>query len=705
MTVSDASPAPAPSHARASGATCAHCGLPARGPARGGRDPFCCVGCELAWHLSGRLGDDEGDRLLTRIVLGAFLSMGVMVASLSLYGADLGGGRAAEMGSEAARALTGLARLAACALALPVVVLLGLPLAEAVTRGGRWLSAHGLVLLGSGAALALSLWHTVAGGGQVYFETVAMVLVLVSLGRWLDARSRERARRLFSRLARESTPAAVRVEGDGERKIDPAAIAVGDRLRVRPGEPLPVDGRVLEGRAFVDASSLTGEERPRAVVPGDRVLAGTTPLDGALLVEAEAVAGGLVRDRIEALLEEALASDGRLLRLADRVARAVMAVAAAIALVTLVVHGLRAGLGEGLLRALAVMLISCPCALGIATPLAFWGALAGAWRRGVLIRGSDVLERLARARRVVFDKTGTLTEPVLELARVELLGAASPESALELAAALELGSEHPLGASLRCAWLAGGARRLADLPAVTDFAVRPGVGVCGRIGGELVELRRAERPGSPDTVVELVRGGVPAAAFHLESRIAAGVPEAVAELRARGLDLRILTGDSAGPARRAAERLGVPVEAELLPQEKLERVRALGERGTVVVGDGLNDAAALAAADVGIAVAGASPRSVGASEVSFVRGGVPELPALLSLARGAVSTARWNLAWAFSYNVAGWWLAATGRLTPVFAAAAMAASSVIVVVSTASAVERRRPRSPRTALTPSAAGS
>ena len=664
---------------------CERCGLAVHGSERA--PVFCCTGCALAWHLGGSLEEGGPDRLLGRILVSAFLAMGVMVASLALYADFIPGGDASELDSAGAEALRGIYRVAALALATPVLHLIGLPLAESVVRTRRWLSADALIVTGAGAAYVLSVWKTFVGGGEVYFETATMVLVLVGLGRWLDARAKERAREDLRGLAEEHVGPVTLQDANGvERIVDAETVVVGDRVHVRPGEPVPVDGLVLEGRAFVDASSLTGEAEPRALGPGDRVLAGTTPLDGALIVRAEAVGEARVRAEIERLLRRAMESGGEQLRIADRAARVLLPLAIVLAVGAGVAHGVAHSAERGLMVALSVLLISCPCSLGIATPLAFWSALGAAWRRGVLIKGADVLERLARVRRVLLDKTGTLTDGEVELLGVEPFSGYDTERALELAGALELHSEHPVGRALRRAAIA----RLGRTPrAAEDFRVLSGTGVEGRVDGALCTLRRAPAESDDEAAAVILEcDGARVARFRLASRLRPEAAAVVAELARRGLEPRMLTGDAARPAARLGERLGIAVEAELLPADKVRRIGAFGRAGTVFVGDGLNDAAALAAADVGIALQGGSPRSLDTADVNLLwsqeaGGGLAELPQLFELAHRAVRTARANLAWAFAYNAIGLPLAATGRLTPIFAASAMVVSSLVVVLSSA----------------------
>jgi len=395
---------------------CGHCGLPVRRAVPASGDgPFCCTGCELAWHF-GDAGEGGSDRWIARIVLSAFLAMGVMVASLALYGRYLGEDGLAQ--STGAIALRDIYRTGALLLCLPILHLLGVPLLGAVRASRRFLSADFLVLCGVGAAFSLSIWNTVMGRGEVYYETVAMVLVLVSLGRWLDARAKAKASAHLALIAPEAIASVTRIDMSGESSIAYEELQVGDSIRVRPGETLPVDGLVLRGETTLDTSSLTGEWLPRRVAKGDRVLAGCEVLDGTLVVRAEAVGAGRVQAEVERLLRAALDRPAHFVKLADRVAAVLLPIVFVLATGTLI-WNLRLGrVEEGWMNALSVVLISCPCALGIATPLAYWTALREAWERGVLVKNADVLERLARTEQVVFDKTGTLTSSAADLIRI-----------------------------------------------------------------------------------------------------------------------------------------------------------------------------------------------------------------------------------------------------------------------------------------------
>ncbi len=677
-------------HLHAPGASCAHCGLPlAPGASRDAEDgeAYCCSGCFLAHRLGHRGLEARTDRLFARVALSAFLAMGVMVFSLSLYG-----GMFHEQGELAgAQALAGIYRLGALAFSTPVIVLLGLPLADAVVRLRRWLSAEALILLGTLSAWAVSVWNTFRGGGDVYFDTATMVLLLYSVGRWLDVRAREKATEELRRIVPERESPVALLEGETEREVGAAELRPGDRVRVRPGEIVPVDGEVESGRSFADTSALTGESQPRSFGPGDLVHAGITLVDGSLVVRTRAGVGSRLRDEIERLLHEALTQRSRLVRIADRIAAALMPLVFVLAALVVAFRWREQGAEQAWLDGLSVVLISCPCALGIATPLAFWTAMGEAWRRGVLVRGGEALERLARVRSVLLDKTGTLTSGEFELERIDAEDGHEASAALRLAAALEVGSEHPIARSIRAAWRSRGG---GELPEVRGFRAVPGVGVEGELEGRALALesdRDADLGGA--TVVQLVasEGGrrVRLARFVLRSPARAEARAVLAELRREGCELAVLTGDSEGPARALAAELGVEVESRLSPADKVARIRAHG-RVSAFVGDGLNDAAALAAAEVGISMAGGSATSLAAAQVNLLRPGLQELPGLLALARSAVLAAKLNLAWAFLYNGVGLYLAATGRLTPIFAASSMVVSSVFSVLNSGRLIHRRR---------------
>ncbi len=607
--------------------------------------------------------------------------MAVMMLSLSLYGAGLG--VQGDFASDTAQDLLGLQSLAAMVVSTPVLLLLGLPLAESVFRMKRWLSADSLVLLGTGAAWLVSGWNAFRGAGAVYFDTATMVLVLVSLGRWLDLRAKERARdELTLLLPDRAAPVNVLV-GQEEVSKPASELCVGERIRVRPGDVLPVDGRVLSGRSFVDSSNLTGESEPRAVAPGDRVYAGSHLVDGTLEVQCSAVGADRMCAEVDRLLHEALANPAPSVRLADSVARVLIPAVLLIAIGTCAYHWSSMGAEGALLTALSVVLIACPCSLGIATPLAYWTAIGEAWHRGVLVRGGEAMERLGSARRIWLDKTGTLTDGKFSLVEIRVTGPFSEDECLQIAGELEAYSEHPIGKALHGAWRERQPAGQRAPSRVEQFEAIAGVGVRGSLDGSTWSVQRGVGPG----VVALLRGDDQIAEFELRSAARVEASEVIEELKALGLQPSILTGDGAVAAQLMASELNLPVEANLMPTDKLQRVRE--HPASIFVGDGLNDAAALAAASVGITVAGGSPHSMDAASINFLRPGIGSLPGLIRLSREARQVARWNLLWAFGYNGIGLLLAVMGHLTPILAAGAMVASSVAVVLHSSRLKGRR----------------
>lgn len=686
----DIAPPVAPSATRAAPQSleaCCHCGLPLAPRRLASEERYCCSGCFLAHRLSHRGLEASTDRLLSRVVLSGFLAMGVMVFSLALYSRVLHD----EGEGETARALTGVFRLGALAFSTPALALLGLPLLNAVVALRRWLSAEALILAGAAAAWSVSVWNTFRGGGEVYYDTATMVVVLYSLGRWLDVRAREKATEELRALAPDREGLVARIEGSLECAVPVAQIAVGDRIRVRPGEIVPVDGEIVAGRSFVDTSALTGESQPRSLGEGDALHAGSVLVDGSLVLRATATVGSRLRDEVERLLREALEQRSRWVRVADRLAGALLPAVLVLAGATVLLRQRTAGWEDAWLDALSVVLISCPCALGIATPLAFWTAMGAAYKRGVLVRGGEALERLARVRRIFLDKTGTLTSGEFELVETQAL-TIDVREALRLASALEVGSEHPIARSLRATWVER--EGLAELPRVEGFTAIPGVGVRGVIDDVEFELTRARfeaPPSRPDaTWIELRRGGEVLARFALASSLRPDAAATVERLKALGLEPRVLTGDSDAPAQALARQLAVKVDSRLTPSDKVQRLRDAGAPAAFV-GDGLNDAAALAAAQVGISVQGGVAASLSAAQINLLRPGLGELPDVIELARRAVFAAKLNLCWAFLYNSVGLYFAATGRLSPIFAASAMVVSSLFSALNSRRLVLPARP--------------
>ncbi len=567
-----------------------------------------------------------------------------------------------------------------------------------------------LVALGTSAAYGLSVWMMWRHGGDggdahphLYFEASAVVITLVLLGKWLEARAKRQTTDAISAL-NALWPATARVRRDGvETEVPVAQVRVGDSVMVRPGERVPVDGVVIEGRSHVDESHITGESRPVVKVTGDKVTGGSINADGLLCVNTQAVGAETALARIIRLVESAQAAKAPIQKTVDRVSAVFVPVVLGIALLTGAGWLLVGGPWEqALINAVAVLVIACPCALGLATPTAIMAGTGVAATHGILIRDAQALELAHAVATVVFDKTGTLTEgrPAL----VSVLAATGVEAGevLRLAAALQQGSEHPLARAV----MAKARSEQVVVPAALGNTALPGRGLEAVVDGSRLLL------GSTRLLKEsgLAAGELTATAQHLQDegrtiswliREQNGVAEllgmlafgdtikpsaaaAIQRLHALGISTVMLSGDNAGSAAAVAGALGIAeFHAEVLPADKAAAVQALRAAGAVVamVGDGINDAPALAAADVGIAMSNGTDVAMEAAGITLMRGDLGGVADALDVSLRTHHKIRQNLFWAFAYNVVGIPLAALGLLSPVIAGAAMAFSSVSVVAN------------------------
>jgi Cu+-exporting ATPase len=601
----------------------------------------------------------------------------------------------------------------AFALTIPVVTYGGWPFHRAAWAGLR----HGaatmdtLVSLGTLAAFGWSAW-ALPLGRTMYLETAAGVTTFILLGRYLEARARRRAgsalRALLELGARDVT-----VLRDGrEERVPVAQLTVGDRFVVRPGEKIATDGTVLEGSSAVDAAMLTGESVPAEVGPGDRVTGATVNAGGRLVVEATSVGADTQLARMARLVEQAQHGKAAAQRLADRISAVFVPVVIGIALLTLggwlVTGGSPAA---AFTAAVAVLIIACPCALGLATPTALMVGTGRGAQLGILIRGPEALESTRAIDTVVLDKTGTVTTGAMSLVAVHVAAGVDRGLALRLAGAVEHASEHPIARAIAAAAL----REAGTLPAVDQFESRPGRGVQGVAEGHLIvagrsdlladwaqplpaELdaarQRAERAGR--TAIAVGWDGQARAVLEVADTVRPTSARAVAELRALGLTPVLLTGDNQAVARSVAAEVGIDeVIAQVLPEDKAAVVAGLQARGQVVamIGDGVNDAPALAQADLGLAMGTGTDAAIEAADLTLVRGDLRVAADAIRLSRRTLATIKGNLGWAFGYNLAALPLAALGLLNPMIAGAAMAFSSVFVV-SNSLRLRRFQPAAP-----------
>ncbi|MFC8347264.1 heavy metal translocating P-type ATPase [Streptomyces sp. NPDC057280] len=608
-------------------------------------------------------------------------------------------------------------------LAAPVVTYAGWPFHKAAFTNAR----HGaatmdtLISVGTLAAFGWSLWAlflgtagepgmthpfelTIArgdGAGNIYLEAAAGVTAFILAGRFFEARSKRKAGAALRALLELGAKDVTVLGADGREQTVPVGqLKVGDRFLVRPGEKIATDGTVIEGSSAVDASMLTGESVPVEVAQGDAVTGATVNAGGRLVVEATRVGADTQLARMAELVEDAQNGKAAAQRLADRISAVFVPVVIALALGTLGFWlGNGAGLTAAFTAAVAVLIIACPCALGLATPTALLVGTGRGAQLGILIKGPEVLESTRKVDTIVLDKTGTVTTGRMTLLTVHTADGTDEAEVLRLAGALEHASEHPIARAVADGALA----KLGSLPTPEDFANVPGLGVQGIVDGHAVLVGReqllgewamelppalarlkSEAEASGRTAIAVAWDGGARAVLEVADAVKETSAEAITRLRALGLTPILLTGDNAAVAQSVAREVGIAPEdvvAEVLPQDKVDVVKRLQSEGRSVamVGDGVNDAAALAQADLGLAMGTGTDAAIEAGDLTLVRGDLRAAADAIRLARRTLGTIRSNLFWAFAYNVAALPLAAAGLLNPMLAGAAMAFSSVFVV--------------------------
>ena len=688
---------------------CDHCGLPVPGAtfeksaiAESDLVPcYCCFGCRFAAEL-GRTQGPHGvaGNAMFRLALSVFLSLNVMIFTVLLWTQDVYGD--AATGTVSALGMWDVARYLCMLFSLPVLYLLGLPVATeawiALRRGV--LSTDLLLIVGTLAAYLYSIVSTVRGAGAVYFEVGCVVLVLVTLGRWLEAHGKQRTAAVLESLEKLLPLSVHRREGEQLVEIPLDDVRVGDRLVVRAGERIPCDGRITAGVASIDAQLLTGESRPQVRETSDMVVGGTLDLDGTLTIEVTAPPRGGTWRRLLDCVREARLQKGRYEQLADRLAAAFLPLVFVVALGAFAFHAWFHGVDQGLLAGLAVVLIACPCALGLATPMAVWSALGAAAQNQVLFRNGRALERLAQARVLAFDKTGTLTDGRPSVDRFVSFYPPESEETLSLALSACASSHHDLSRAVQeycrrqprtversCAVRTLSGRGLEAVFAELSETVFLGSERLMRESGMALSAYGAATIQSLTSqglsVVCIGRQGNVSGVFGLRECMRPGVNEMLTACRAAKLQVCVLTGDHAVRGQALAAELGVEVRSELLPEDKLAAVGDLRRRfgSTVMIGDGINDAPALTAADVGMALGCGTDVSRESAEVCLLGNDLTKVPWAVELARRTVRIVKQNLFWSLAYNLVGIGLAATGRLNPVWAAAAMMLSGLCVVAN------------------------
>lgn len=664
---------------------CAHCGLPvtASAPAYpNSAAVFCCYACRLAAAIVGKQAEGSRSTSLLRLALGALLAMNVMMISLLLY-----------TGSVETELIPAFRRLL-LALSAPALAILIPPFLSGAAQElkGKRANLDTLIACGSLSAFGVSAVNVLKGAGDIYFDTATMLPVLVTFGKLMEASAKTHAADLLRSLQSLLPATARRVTAAGVEEVALEAVRRGDLLRVAPGERIPVDGSIVEGKSSMEEAAFTGEFLPRPCRPGDQVIAGTVNGGGSLLVAAERTGAELFLQRIVGMIEEAWRNPSRAERIAQRAAGLFIPVVLAVAAASALAWSVAGNPGQGLFSALSVLVVACPCTMGIATPLATSLAIARAGKAGIVVRGGNVMERIAGTGMVFFDKTGTLTVGQPELEGIVLLDPGVDQiEVLGRVAALESASEHLIGRALVAAAAAHG----APPGLVTDVTVFPGRGLKGTVtwGGSTKEVTAGSEAllgggGEPSaasgtySAVYVGWDGTPRAKLLLADTVRSDASLCVEALSGLGIRCALLSGDRLAAAREVASGIGIEeVHAPCTPAEKRQAIRdaAAGGRTVAMVGDGINDAPALAEAPAGIALGAGMELAKQAGNVVILSANLMQIPWLIALSRRAGGIIRANFAWSFAYNLVAVAAAAAGLLHPLLAALAMVFSSLTVL--------------------------
>ncbi|MGC9120813.1 MAG: heavy metal translocating P-type ATPase [Sulfurihydrogenibium sp.] len=675
-------------------AECYQCGIPITGKplkfeVNGKMEDFCCFGCYLINRTTGLRGD-EGTALafLGKFGFGYFLAMIVMMLSMYIYGAHLTDPNDKEM-----IMFTGFIKWVILVLSTPVMILLGIPILKNSFSKENLLNFNTdtLIAIGSFSAYFLSVYSVLTGKNAIYFETATMILVLVTFGRYLETSSRVKASNFMKQLLDLTAKKATVLRNGQEIEIPVEEVQVGDVVKIRPGEKVSADGVILEGVGHVDESTLTGEVKPVLKKAGDYLYTGTTVLDGTFIIKVDKPQSQWTLNRFIELMKQVRNTKAPINRITDRIAFYFLPIVFFLALASFIYWYVYEGFEKALIVSLSVLLISCPCAFSIGAPLALWLGLGQAMKDGVIIKSAEILEKLSTVKKVFFDKTGTITDKFMKVSTTWF----KDENAKNVFFSLEKNSEHPLAKSF-----VKSCQDCKELK-VENFKVHFGFGISGNVEGKdyilgseeflkqynvnldehLKNLRdKAIENGEIVTFLSDKKQVLGFVSFSQSIRPEAKL--AVDALKSLNIEVGVLTGDTQHFANVLKKELGIEdVRANLLPEDKLKAIEEEKAKGKVVamVGDGINDAPALTAADIGIAMGCGTDLTRESASISLISDDLRKIPLVIILSRKVKRVIYTNIFWAFIYNIIGMGLAVSGHLNPVFAALAMVLSSVFVI--------------------------
>jgi Cu2+-exporting ATPase/Cu+-exporting ATPase len=675
-------------------AECYQCGIPITGkPLKfevdGKMEDFCCFGCYLINRTTGLRGE-EGTALafLGKFGFGYFLAMLVMMLSMYIYGSHFVDPNDREM-----LLFTGFIKWVILFLSTPVMILLGIPILKNSFSKENLLNFNTdtLIAIGSFSAYFLSVYSVLTGKNAIYFETATMILVLVTFGRYLETSSRVKASNFMKQLMDLSAKKATVIKDGKEVEIPVEEVRVGDIVKIKPGEKVSADGVIVEGVGNVDESILTGEIKPVLKKVGDYLYTGTTVLDGSFLIKVDKPQSQWTLNRFIEIMKQIRNTKAPINRITDRIAFYFLPIVFFLAISSFIYWFIQAGFEKALIVSLSVLLISCPCAFSIGAPLALWLGLGQAMKDGVIIKSAEVLEKLSTVKKVFFDKTGTITERTMEVSQVWF----KDDKSRNVFYSLEKNSEHPLAKSF-INWC----KECRELK-IDDFKVVFGFGIKGKVEGKEYilgseEFLKQHGVMLDDNIKKLkenaIKNGEVITFLSDKQQILGFVsfsqkirPEAkitIDALKNLKVEVGILTGDSDYFANVLKKELQIEdVRANLLPEDKLKAIKEEKSKGKVVamVGDGINDAPALAEADIGIAMGCGTDLTRESASISLIGDDLRKIPLIIILSRKVKRVIYTNIFWAFIYNIIGMGLAITGHLNPVFAALAMVLSSVFVI--------------------------